>query len=237
MNFFIIVTILLPVSIAYVQHIFKYKNENNIEKKIDYTDKTVYDNQIIESTYHNDFIEYGNKKYIGENDFEEYIDENECDEYIDEKECEDIDENDCYENDFDENYCDEYIDENEYNEYEDEYVDENEYEYIDENEYEINTNYCKHNDYIISKRLYKYDEIDIVCAKIGKNPVKVTQINFNDIGYSLVMCNGINTQAWVNNYYENTCDDKCSVYKAENYECGSIITSNMCEEKHVVICI
>ena len=95
--------------------------------------------------------------------------------------------------------------------------------------------FCENDGYWVSKNKYLNKWSEMVCAEIGKVPVVVDQNNLNHVGFSLAMCNGEESTAWIGGYesYES-----CLIYQAESFLCGSIIDGlDICYESELpVIC-
>lgn len=92
--------------------------------------------------------------------------------------------------------------------------------------------FCENEGYWISKNEYSNEWIEIVCAEIGKVPVIIDQNNFNHVGFSLAICNGENSNAWIDSLEKYNC----FIYNAESYYCGSIISADCYENQFPVIC-
>lgn len=90
--------------------------------------------------------------------------------------------------------------------------------------------FCVNDGYWISNFDYPFYMADIVCDSIGKKPVLFDEENFNSIGFSLAVCKGENSNAWIGG------DEKCTIYNAETYFCGSVFTISCEEEELPVIC-
>ena len=80
--------------------------------------------------------------------------------------------------------------------------------------------FCENDGYWISKGKYSNEWSEIICAQIGKVPVIVDQNNFNHVGFSLAVCNGEESTAWIGGF---ETEEFCVIYKADSFFCGSIL--------------